>query len=66
MRQKIEGPTKKLTVILEATLHSRAKRLTLIKDMTLTELVVTALEERLAADAVNSLNLEIQVQTPSH
>ena len=66
MRQKIEGPTKKLTVILEATLHSRAKRLSLIKDMTLTEPVVTALEERLAADAVNRLNLEIQVQTPSH
>jgi len=65
MRQKIERPTKKLTVILEATLHSRAKRLTLIKDMTLTELVVTALEERLAADAVNRLNLEIQVQSPS-
>ena len=53
MRQRTGGPTKKLTVILEATLHSRAKRFALTNDVTLTELVVTALEERSAADSVN-------------
>ena len=65
MRQKTEGPTKKLTVVLEATLHSRAKRFSMVNDMTLTELITTALKERLAADAAKRLNVEIQVQSPS-
>jgi hypothetical protein len=65
MRQRIEGPTKKLSVILEATLHSRAKRFALMNDVTLTELIVTVLEERLAAESVNRLTFEGQVQTPS-
>jgi hypothetical protein len=55
MRQRIEGPTKKLSVILGATLHSRAKRFALMNDVTLTDLIVTALEDRLAADSGNRL-----------
>jgi predicted HicB family RNase H-like nuclease len=52
MRQRTGVATKKLTVILEATLHNRVKRFALTNDVSLTELVVTALEERLAADSV--------------
>jgi hypothetical protein len=37
----------------------------MVNDMTLTELITTALKERLAADAVNRLNVEIQIQSPS-
>lgn len=39
--------TKKLSVILDAKLHGRAKRYALLNDMTLTELVTSLLEERL-------------------
>ena len=65
MRQRIEGPTKKLSVILEATLHSRAKRFALMNDVTLTDLIVTALEDRLAADSENRLTFGGQARTPS-
>ena len=47
MQDKQPKPTKKLSVILEAKLHSQAKRFAVINDMTLTELVVSLLEERL-------------------
>lgn len=39
--------TKKLSVILDTNLHARAKRYALVNDMTLTELVISLLEERL-------------------
>jgi hypothetical protein len=60
MRQKLVGPTKKLSVIMEAGLHSRAKRFALLNDITLTELIVKTLEERLATDSRNKLDLEAQ------
>jgi len=44
---KDHAATKKLSVILNAKLHGRAKRYALINDMTLTELVILLLEERL-------------------
>ena len=47
MQDKQPKPTKKLSVILDAKLHSQAKRFAVINDMTLTELVVSLLEERL-------------------
>jgi len=40
--------TKKLSVILDTELHRRAKRYALVNDMTLTELVIALLEERLS------------------
>jgi hypothetical protein len=39
--------TKKLSVILDAKLHKKVKRYALLNDMTLTELVIELLEERL-------------------
>jgi macrodomain Ter protein organizer (MatP/YcbG family) len=42
--------TKKLSVILDAKLHNQAKRFAVINDMTLTELVVSLLEERLSQE----------------
>ena len=65
MRQSFEGPTKKLSVILEAKLHGRAKRFALVNDMTLTELIVTALEERLAVDSQAGSTSGDQLQAPS-
>jgi hypothetical protein len=47
MQEKIQATTKKLSVILDAKLHGQAKRYALINDMTLTELVISLLEERL-------------------
>lgn len=44
---KDQAATKKLSVILDAKLHGRAKRYALVNDMTLTELVILLLEERL-------------------
>lgn len=64
MRQSFEGPTKKLSVILEADLHSRAKRFALVNDVTLTQLIVTALEERLTIDSEDSLSFKDQLQSP--
>jgi hypothetical protein len=46
-KSKDHAATKKLSVILNAKLHGRAKRYALINDMTLTELVILLLEERL-------------------
>ena len=40
--------TKKLSVILDTELHRRAKRYALVNDITLTELVIALLEERLS------------------
>ena len=40
--------TKKLSVILNAQLHRQAKRYAMLNDMTLTDLVVALLEERIA------------------
>ena len=40
--------TKKLSVILDAQLHKQAKRYAMVNDMTLTDLVVALLEERIA------------------
>lgn len=51
MHEKQQNPTKKLSVILDARLHSRAKRYALINDITLTELVIALLEERLNKDS---------------
>jgi len=39
--------TKKLSVILDAQLHKQAKRYAMVNDMTLTDLVVALLEERI-------------------
>jgi len=39
--------TKKLSVILDAQLHKKAKRYAMVNDMTLTDLVVALLEERI-------------------
>jgi len=39
--------TKKLSVILDAQLHKQAKRYATVNDMTLTDLVVALLEERI-------------------
>jgi macrodomain Ter protein organizer (MatP/YcbG family) len=39
--------TKKLSVILDAQLHKQAKRYAMLNDMTLTDLVVALLEERI-------------------
>jgi macrodomain Ter protein organizer (MatP/YcbG family) len=39
--------TKKLSVILNAELHKQAKRYAMVNDMTLTDLVVALLEERI-------------------
>lgn len=47
MDEKNQTATKKLSVILDAKLHGRAKRYALLNDMTLTELVTSLLEERL-------------------
>lgn len=46
--------TKKLSVILDATLHRRAKRYALMHDLTLTDLVVELLEERLSQPSAPS------------
>ena len=51
MHEKQQNPTKKLSVTLDARLHSRAKRYALINDITLTELVIALLEERLNKDS---------------
>jgi len=50
MQDKQPKPTKKLSVILDAKLHGQAKRFAVINDMTLTELVVSLLEERLSQE----------------
>jgi len=42
--------TKKLSVILDAQLHRQAKRYAMINDMTLTDLVVALLEERIVPE----------------
>ena len=39
--------TKKLSVILDAQLHKKAKRFAKVNDMTLTDLVIALLEERI-------------------
>jgi hypothetical protein len=39
--------TKKLSVILNAELHKQAKRYAMVNDMTLTDLVIALLEERI-------------------
>jgi len=46
--KKDADATKKLSVILDANLHRRAKRYALMQDMTLTDLVIELLEERLS------------------
>ena len=56
MQNKKPNPTKKLSVILNAKLHSQAKRFALINDMTLTELVVSLLEERLSQEGRYTLD----------
>jgi hypothetical protein len=50
MQKLNPNDTKKLSVILDAKLHNRAKRYALINDMTLTELVISLLLERLDQD----------------
>jgi hypothetical protein len=50
MQKLTPNDTKKLSVILDAKLHNRAKRYALINDMTLTELVISLLLERLDQD----------------
>jgi hypothetical protein len=49
-------PTKKLSVILDAKLHNQAKRFAVINDMTLTELVVSLLEERLSQEGTYTVD----------
>jgi len=56
MQNKKPKPTKKLSVILNAKLHSQAKRFALINDMTLTELVVLLLEERLSQEGRSAVD----------
>jgi hypothetical protein len=51
MRQVFVGSTKKLSVILDADLHSRAKRMAMMNDQTLTELIVSVLEDLLASNS---------------
>jgi len=47
MHEKEPKITKKLSVILDAKLHNKAKRYALLNNKTLTELVIELLEERL-------------------
>ena len=47
MPESTPNSTKKLSVILDEKLHNQAKRYAVINDMTLTQLVVSLLEERL-------------------
>ncbi len=56
MQDKQPKPTKKLSVILDAKLHSQAKRFAVINDMTLTELVVSLLEERLSQKGADTVD----------
>jgi hypothetical protein len=49
MRQSFVGQTKKLSIVLEAGLHGRAKRMALMHDQTLTELIISLLEEKMAS-----------------
>ena len=51
MKEKTPNTTKKLSVILDAKLHNQAKRYALLNDMTLTELVISLLQERLEQDS---------------
>ena len=53
MQDKQPKPTKKLSVILDAKLHSQAKRFAVINDMTLTELVVSLLVVSLLEERLN-------------
>jgi len=52
--KKVADATKKLSVILDANLHRRAKRYALMQDMTLTDLVIELLEERLSQPAAQT------------
>ena len=47
MQEKEPKITKKLSVIMDAKLHNRAKRYALLHDITLTELVIPLLEKHL-------------------
>jgi len=60
MQENSSTTTKKLSVVLDAQLHSRAKRHALLNDMTLTELITLLLLERLdqASTAVEAVKPE--------
>jgi len=46
--------TKKLSVIIDADLHNRVKRMALLNDQTLTELIVSVLEDLVNSDSVSN------------